>query len=110
MENKQNNIMGSVERLIETRGWEEFHVPCYLVSSLLVECSELMNECLWHTPEEINEMFQNRAEKIVNEMADIAINYFSLVHYCHLDVEKIVDAKVNELIVRYQNLKHGEHR
>lgn len=109
---KEHNslIIEEVDRLIKERGWEKFHTPGYLVSALSVECSELMNECLWHTPEEINKMFLSHDQKIVKELADIAINYYSIIRYCGLDVDEIVKAKVNELLMRYEHLDKGEHR
>lgn len=105
-----NTIKDNVKRLIEEQGWKDFHRPRYLVDSLSVEVSELMNECLWHSPEEIDKKFLTHDEQIVKEMADIAINFYSLVLFSGIDIDKAVQKKVDELLVRYNNLKKGEHR
>lgn len=106
----QNSIIENVKRLIEERGWEEFHKPSYLVNSLAVEVSELMNCCLWHTPEEIDKMFLNQEEEIVKELADIAMNFYSIIRFSNIDIDSAVQHKVDELLVRYSNLNKGEHR
>lgn len=106
----QAKIEGLVSKLVEARGWEKYHTPAQLTTALLVECSELMQGCLWRTPEEINELFKNHDPYLVKELADIAINYYSIIHYCGLDVSEIVEAKVNEVLVRYSNLEKGAHR
>lgn len=106
----QKKIEEQVERLIKARGWEKFHTPAQLVPALIVECSELMNYCLWQDPEEINEKFREGNEDIIKELADIAINYYSIIRYCGIDVEAIVTSKVDELLNRYSYLKPGEHR
>ena len=106
----QQRIEMAIQKLIEARGWEIYHTPAQLVSALMVECSELMQGCLWHTPEEVNELFQKHDQYLVKELADIAINYYSIIHYCHLDVREIVENKVDELLERYSGLEKGSHR
>lgn len=106
----QKKIEKQVKRLIDARGWEHFHTPAQVVAALSVECSELQNCCLWQTPEEINAKFLAGDKEIVSELADIAINYYSIIRYCGLDVEEIVTNKVDEIIGRYSYLKQGEHR
>ena len=106
----QKKIEGLVSKLVETRGWEKYHTPAHLVNALLVECAELMQGCLWRTPEEVNERFKNHDPYLVKELADIAINYYSIIHYCGIDVGEIVEAKVNELLERYSDLEEGAHR
>lgn len=105
-----DSIEKNVERLIKERGWEEFHKPRYLIDALSVEVSELMNNCLWHTPEQVDQMFLDKNDKIVNEMADIAINLYSLVLFSGVDLDAAVQNKVDELLERYSSLKKGEHR
>ena len=105
-----SNIEKSVKCLIKERGWEKFHRPRYLLDALSVEVAELMNNCLWHTPEQIDQAFLEHDERIVSEMADIAINFYSLVLFSGIDLDAAVQRKVNELLERYGMLKKGEHR
>ena len=109
-ENGMNSIQEDVKRLITERGWEKYHRPRYLVDALSVEVAELMNECLWHTPDQVDKLFLEHNEAIVKELADIAINFFSLIHFSGVDIEKEVHEKVEELLSRYGNLNPGEHR
>lgn len=105
-----NNIENDVKRLINERGWGKYHRPRYLVDALAVEVAELMNECLWHTPEQIDNLFLEHNEAVVKELADIAINFYSLILYSGVDIEKEVHNKVDELLTRYSNLNKGDHR
>ena len=110
IDSNQVKIEQLVSKLVETRGWEKYHTPAQLVPALAVECAELMQGCLWHTPEEIDVLFKEHDPYLVKELADIAINYYSIIHYCGLSVYDIVDAKVAEVLERYANLKKGDHR
>lgn len=74
----QKSIIENVARLVKQRGWEKYHRPRFLVNALIVEASELMNCCLWLSPEEIDDMFLRKDEEVVKELADIAINFFQL--------------------------------
>ena len=105
-----NNIVKNVDRLIKERGWEKYHRPRYLMDSLLVEVSEMINSCLWHTPEEIDKMFLDHSEELVKELADIAINFYSIILYSNIDIDSAVKNKVDELLNRYESLEKGEHR
>ncbi|MDL2258169.1 hypothetical protein LJC42_03290 [Eubacteriales bacterium OttesenSCG-928-K08] len=104
------SAQNAVERLISERKWESFHKPRFLVSALMVECGELMNFCLWKTPEEIDELFTNQNPDVVKELADIAINLLSLLKYADLDLNIVVSEKVQELLERYDHLPQGTHR
>jgi len=108
--NEQKKIEDLITKMVETRGWEKYHTPAQLTTSLLVECSELMQGCMWHTPEEINMMFKEHDPYLVKELADIAINYYSIIHYCGLSVDEIVESKINEILDRYSDLEKGDHR
>lgn len=100
----------AISKLIEVRQWENFHVPHYLVPALQVECSELMDCCLWHSSEEIDKMFTEKDPAIVSELADVAINLLSILKFCDLDINAIVVEKISELLNRYSNLEPGAHK
>ena len=110
VDNDQQKIEALVLKMVQERGWEKYHTPAQLVSALLVECSELMQGCLWLNPDEINKKFRDHDTYLVKELADIAINYYSIIHYCGISVSEIVESKVNEVLVRYSGLEKGEHR
>lgn len=107
---EQTKIEELISKMVQERGWEKYHTPAQLTAALLVECSELMQGCLWHTPEEINELFKKHDPYLVKELADIAINYYSIIHYCGLNVSEIVEDKVSEVLARYSRLEKGDHR
>lgn len=107
---EQKRIEALVSKMVEERGWEKYHTPAQLVPALLVECSELMQGCLWHSSDEIDNKFKTHDPYLVKELADIAINYYSIIRYCGLSVSDIVEAKVKEVLVRYSTLEKGEHR
>lgn len=100
----------AISKLIEIRHWENFHVPHYLVPALQVECSELMDCCLWHSSEEIDKMFAENDPAVVSELADVAINLLSILKFCNLDINTIVVEKTSELLNRYSTLEPGTHK
>lgn len=104
------NAVEAISKLIEVRQWGDFHVPHYLVPALQVECGELMDCCLWHSPEEIDKMFAEKDPAVVSELADIAINLLSILKFCNLDINTIVAEKTTELLNRYNNLEPGTHK
>lgn len=104
------NAVEAISRLIEVRKWEKFHVPHYLVPALQVECSELMDCCLWHSSDEIDKMFAEKNPAVVSELADVAINLLSILEFCDLDINTIVLEKTTELLDRYNNLVPGTHK
>lgn len=106
----QQQIEALVLKLVSERGWEKYHTPSQLVPALLVECSELMQGCLWRNADEIDRLFIDHDPYLVKELADIAINYYSIIHYCGLDVREIVETKVDEVLDRYKGLEKGAHR
>lgn len=110
-ENKQaRDAEASVEKLLSERGWHKFHQPGFIVPALSVECGELLDLCLWKTPEEINLMFRDKKKELEGEIADIAINLISLIKYLDLDLDSIVSQKVEELLKRYDCLEYGTHK
>lgn len=106
----QHNAAASIEKLLKEKGWHKYHRPGFLVSALSVECNELLDLCLWKTPDEIDELFVSKKKELGEELADIAINFLSLIKFLELDMDEIVSKKVDELLSRYKELSHGEHK
>lgn len=75
-----------------------------------MEFGELLDLCLWKTPEEINLMFRDKKKELEGKIAGIAINLISLVKYLDLDLDSIVGQRVKELSKRYDRLQYGTHK
>lgn len=100
-EKYMNEIKEMTEKVIrfrDARNWKQFHNPKDLALSLTVEASELLENFQWKSSEEaINENMEN----IKDELADVLIYAMLLANDLDIDVEKIVEAKINKNNKKY---------
>jgi NTP pyrophosphatase (non-canonical NTP hydrolase) len=92
-----------VQRLLEfrrVREWEQFHTPKDLAISLVLEASELLELFQWKKDAELPGLLEGPlAERLKEEVADIAILLSYLCHDLRIDLNSAIEAKV---------LKNGE--
>ena len=94
----------------EDRDWAQFHTGENLAKSICIEASELLEVFQW-TKEE------KSIEKVKEELADVIMYATLMADHYHLDVDEIVNAKldVNEKkypaeLVRGSSKKYTEYR
>lgn len=83
------------------RDWDQFHTPKNLVMALSVECSELVEEFQWLTPDQSTSVMSDpqSAARVKNEIADIAAYLLRLTDKLNIDIEEVVleKIKLNEM-------------
>lgn len=88
--------------LADERDWPRFHTPKNLAIALSVEASELLEIFQWLTPEESQEVMDSRsAEKVRDEIADVAIYLLRLTDVLGVDLESVVATKVERNASRF---------
>ncbi len=92
------------EKIIEfrdLRDWKQFHDPKNLAEAISIESAELLENFLWKTCDESSNLSSESITSIGEEIADIAIFLTILAHELHLDIEQIVNRKLQLNEKRY---------
>ncbi len=85
------------EKIIEfrdLRDWKQFHDPKNLAEAISIESAELLENFLWKTCDDSKELSREAIVSIGEEIADIAIFLTILAHEMDLDIENIVNRKL----------------
>lgn len=94
--NKQ--LIEMVLNFRDARGWRKFHNPKDLAVSLSVEAGELLECFQWMTSEEA--MDQKR-DRIAEELADVMIYGILMAEATGLDLENIIQSKLDLNAAKY---------
>ena len=92
------------EKIIEfrdLRDWKQFHDPKNLAEAIAIESGELLENFLWKTCDESKNLTGETIITIGEEIADIAIFLTILAHELNLDIEEIVNRKLQLNKKRY---------
>ena len=95
------NIESEIKRFLVERGWDKLR-PSDLAKSISIEAAELLEIFQW-TSLDIEETKRDaqRIEDIKKELADVFIYAIEMAILLHLDVEKIVMAKLEQVRRKY---------
>ncbi|MBN2587726.1 MAG: nucleotide pyrophosphohydrolase [Candidatus Fermentibacteraceae bacterium] len=78
----------------DLRDWKQFHDPKNLAEAIVIESGELLENFLWRTCDECRKPPEEMFGDIGEEIADIAIFLTILAHELKLDIETIVNRKL----------------
>ena len=81
-------------RFSKKRDWDQFHSPANLAKSISIEAGELLECFQW---DESN----YDIEKVREELADVIIYCVDLLNKLGLDVDEIVNAKMDQNEAKY---------
>jgi len=95
-------VMNTLLEFRIKRNWEQFHKPKELASALTIEASELQEVFQWKTDEEIKHLLASSSrEKVLDEVADVAIILSYLCHDLSIDLNAAVLSKLQKNEVKY---------
>lgn len=86
-----------VKRIIDfrdQRNWDKTDKPEYLAKSIVIEAAELLENFQW------GEISYNK-ENVEEELADVMIYAIAMAYDLGLDLEKIIDKKLNKNALKY---------
>ncbi len=83
-----------IRRFNTDRDWEKYHTPANLAKSIVIEASELL-ECFQWNDEEFN------LEHVKEELADVLVNSINLVDKLNLDIDEIINKKMEQNEKKY---------
>ena len=97
-----NSVMAALLEFRQKRNWEQFHKPKELAAALSIEASELLEVFQWKTDEEVTRLLGSKArERVLDEIADIAIVVSYLSHDLGIDLNAAVQAKLEKNEAKY---------
>lgn len=97
-----DRVMTALLEFRRKRNWEQFHKPKELATALAIEASELQEAFLWKTDEEVAQLLSSPSrEKVLDEIADVAILLSYLCHDLGIDLNTAVLSKMNKNEAKY---------
>jgi NTP pyrophosphatase (non-canonical NTP hydrolase) len=97
-----DSVMTTLLEFRRKRNWEQFHKPRELAAAISIEASELQEVFQWKTEEEVARLLSSPfREKVLDEIADIAIVLSYLCHDLGIDLNVAVLSKLNKNEAKY---------
>jgi NTP pyrophosphatase (non-canonical NTP hydrolase) len=90
--------MDKINKFRDDRDWRQFHNEKDLAISISLEAAELLELFQWKSPEEVRE---NSIERIKEELADVLIYSHMLASNLDLDIDEIIEAKLEKNNIKY---------
>ena len=94
----QMNTMDKINKFRDDRDWRQFHNEKDLAISISLEAAELLELFQWKYPEEVRE---TSIERIKEELADVLIYSHMLASNLNLDIDEIIEAKLEKNNIKY---------
>lgn len=95
-------VMDALLEFRHKRNWEQFHRPKELASALTIEASELQELFQWKTDEDVRHLLASSSrEKVLDEIADVAIVLSYLCHDLSIDLNQAVLSKLQKNESKY---------
>lgn len=82
-----------IRKFTEDRDWDQFHSPVNLAKSICIEAAELLECFQWDDNYD--------PEKVKEELADVIVYCQNMLDKLGLDVDEIVNAKMDMNEVKY---------
>ncbi|EKN69276.1 MazG nucleotide pyrophosphohydrolase [Neobacillus bataviensis LMG 21833] len=93
-----DHIIAKIIEFRNERDWKQYHNPKDLAISISLEASELLENFQWRGSEEaVSEKIGN----IKDELADVLIYSLLLANELDLDIQQIVESKIEKNKVKY---------
>ena len=83
-----------IRKFTEDRDWDQFHTPANLAKSIAIEASELL-KCFQWSDEDYD------LAHVQEELADVIVYCQNMLDKLNLDVDKIVNAKMDKNEAKY---------
>ena len=83
-----------IKRFTKDRDWEQFHTPANLAKSISIEANELLECFQW------NENSYD-LEHVKEELADVIVYCVDMIQCLRLDVDDIVNSKMEKNEAKY---------
>ncbi len=82
-----------IRRFTEERDWDQFHSPANLAKSIMIEAGELLECFQWDDDYDM--------EHVKEELADVLVYCQNMLDRLELDVDEIVNSKMDKNEAKY---------
>ena len=89
----KKKTLDRVRHFTTDRDWDQYHTPANLAKTIIIEAGELLECFQWNDDYNI--------EKVKEELADVIVNCQNLADKLGLDVDEIVNAKMEQNEKKY---------
>lgn len=90
----EQRTINRIRKFTEDRDWEQFHTPSNLAKSISIEAGELL-ECFQWDDQDFD------VEHVKEELADIIVYCQNMLDELGLDVDEIVNQKMDQNEAKY---------
>src|SRR4051794_17136250 len=94
-------ILAAIRKFRDDRDWMQFHNPKDMAAAIAIEAAELQEVFLWKSSKESSEVAETKRERVVEEVADLAIYLLELVDNLNIDLGDAVRAKLEKNAHKY---------
>lgn len=85
----------------QERNWEKFHKPKDLAMAAAIEASELMEEFLWKTDDEVLKKVKKDKSRFADEIADTLVYLILLADDLQIDIYEAIENKLHKNAKKY---------
>lgn len=82
-----------IRKFTTDRDWDKYHTPASLAKTIAIESTELLECYQWNENADIN--------KVKEELADVIVNCQNLLDKLNLDVDEVINAKMDQNEKKY---------
>ena len=90
----KQETLNRIRKFISDRDWEQFHTPAALAKSIVIEAAELLECFQWNDT-------KFDLEHVKEELADVIVYCQDLLDKLNLDVDDIVNSKMDKNEKKY---------
>ena len=90
----KQETLNRIRKFISDRDWEQFHTPASLAKSIVIEAAELLECFQWNDT-------KFDLEHVKEELADVIVYCQDLLDKLNLDVDDIVNSKMDKNEKKY---------
>ena len=96
-----DSLIDELIKFRKERDWKKFHKPKDVAIAISIESSELMQEFLWKSDDEVQQFIEENKSTVADEIADIASYLFLLSKDLDIDLFEAVKSKLKKNAKKY---------
>ena len=96
-----DDIRAAIRQFRDERDWMQFHNPKDMAAAIAIEAAELQEIFLWKSQAESSDVAKGERERVLEEVADLAIYLFELADNLKIDLASAVRAKLRTNAQKY---------